>query len=1103
MNKNIVFISCCILFICSNFNSMFLKSNKVLDDPCNPDAKIYSQINFIKSQLAKEDSTQVIKTTPALTTGLLKKEGVIAEPEPVEVAENENEETPIVVPPVPTVAVPTILPAVVAPKAAEVKVIPGEVTAVIEAKAEVPQPKDTAVYKSKLADIQDKIELIVNKINCKDQEGQKTVEGLKQNQLNFMKSAIDAKENEIFGDAKNIPECRVKNSKLLQVENTQNLADLLKNLKVGAPVVSNSISVTKSDAKAVAENNANANSATAVNTTANADALGEKNSASAANIVATSDSKSNTLAANNSAATQITDSKSDSNVKSVALDNSLATANVLSNSKTDVTVGATNESVAVGVTTNKNDANSNAKALEGSFADAKTLSDTKALTNNIAVNNSTSVTTTETKNNGNSLADSTNESIAQTVAELKNNANTTSVAIDNSKSIGGTSSTANSDTNSTSTNGGNSISTGLAVSDINTAAVATNSSQANIINAGNSTSNSNSASVGTNAPYVSPTPIETVVIPTNTIVVTPPAETTVVTPADTTGVTLGGPLYVAGANLPARLRKDENATITNENEQIPADTIGSEAYPVEGTSEIPADVKPSNVTGEKHAEEAPKAEIPDINRTAFDCNMTQPITDEAFEKPEETKADFKGEEGFLENDFCQDEKDLKQIREKEVKEYERERQREKEQRQKLKEEDRIKRLEQKKLRARKPKFEQPERVHFLAAPKYETDEPIIKAQISDGHDKLVEEKDIEGEFENNRKECNFENDDRFAEKKFDEDTILDYDLKKGDDKVEKICIATCKKDNLGDYISSEFQDLLNNKILIRCSCTDKTTGWFMSGPLNDEEPLEREEKVEPVKIEEKIAKIVEEPKINAPLASPLKADAESDQELDIDEEQPTPMTIPSREAPKGCFPTDLGDHFNTYIESKFKNLHKRMNKMKKNNDAYIDDIHKKQLEKQKAKAAEKSSGGLEHGNVQVPKPDYKIGSAAEPKTLPDEKIEEVEDVEEPKVIVDTDKETPEDSYLKKQEDKQICKFNDELDGRFQEKKASEKNRFDNRFTNNARYNLRDQPEEKKADVKGSAENLISSEVSSINTDNQKTLENLQKMFTPNAVIEIK
>ena len=786
------------------------------------------------------------------------------------------------------------------------------------------------------------------------------------------------------------------------------------NLKTAPPTISNSLSNTVSNSKAVAADNSTTASVSNIKANTNADASGEKNAISISNIVGDSASNSDIKAIDNSKAATITTSNTDGQAKAQGTQDSMSVADVLLKTNVNSDTNANDKAKSVTINTLSNNGTSTTTSAQGSLANTNTVSSSLGEIQNNAKNNSTSLAGTNVEAKASGVTDAINGSISQVKAETKSEGITNSKAVDNSKTIAVTDSKGDTISSGNSTNGGNTVSVGQGISEIKTDAIATNSSIAHTVNAGNSTSISNSVSIGTNAPYVAPE-IPLSANATNTT--TPEVSIPVATPVTVVLPTLSSiPVNVENPVLPGNV--GDFIKINQSKETIPiitlpVKTVSDNITPIASVEKTTTDIikdKLESLSGfigtpVKLGAQQDKKECDIFNKDAKTILTTEPL--------KQTKPD-------IEKKFD----DIKLSKSKECQIGDKT------------ESEIMPKIQS--VRLTKPEVDsicQP--IKILETPKLVQPEQNITKII--GQNRTLCENEIFTPIDNIIKPILFKKlIDLKAEKKLqvENENKTYFETCEGNDLVNEECIERCKNQNLGEFKKSEIQNLLNDDFIYRCLCGIKFTTWITAG---DKLKKLQEEKPEPkIAISGEGERVTEEPKnvtISEPEVEPEPAEPKIEDSLDQEEEpkisshrdvepecegeyvgrtyhperedcQPRRVKhfghrdhnnecedrrpceshgrrhrrYPHDECfdvvePNTLFPdikkvyrnkgfgfgSSIGDCFNGFVEDKFCHLGGRMDKLKRKNKHMIKKIQRKQLRKQE------DSGDSAHDNSNINK----------------------------------------------------------------------------------------------------------------------------------------
>jgi hypothetical protein len=393
-------------------------------------------------------------------------------------------------------------------------------------------------------------------------------------------------------------------------------------------------------------------------------------------------------------------------------------------------------------------------------------------------------------------------------------------------------------------------------------------------------------------------------------------------------------------------------------------------------------------------------------------------------------------------------------------------------------------------------------------------------------------KKVDKDFQESLKEES-KPDKRFDEENMFRDNIKDYDGRCNDERVNDDCADICKKENLGDFLSSEAQDILRGNFLFKCHCKEGITDWYMydsktdkSRPLSstsrvlldepedkgnvcEETPFPRREAVEggnaTAPALQASASHANNPVLTA-ARDEREVDGECDEDLD-DECDPrcgnfVSQGIDAAKRRAKCggddkMHSDLGDCFNKFIENKFDKLHRRLNCIKNKHTDYVKDLHKKQLRKQ----ASKVEDIVDKSADCVSGPELAGANACEPLKGGDNlrNIQaNMNDLKRDLNLNTGRKQTAEDVYFQNRNAKDQERFDQRLQSRFDDKSNCGDNRFAARFANTDRYNARDRGAcaglEKASNLKSDSGAFIANQVESIRGQNSNYLSKIKNMF---------
>lgn len=997
-------------------------------------------------------------------------------------------------------------------------------------------------YKSSLTGFQDAINDEISRLNQKQLQSQSLVQAIadneKKNALDYIKSSKD----DIVGSSE-------KSQSLLQLrdENTltqaqaepqlqaeplvqaqpqasglDNLGKFL-NLNVGPPTISNSISTTDSNVKASADKDSSSSAKSTIASTTNANAEGEKNSVAVSNVVGTSESNNTANSVDNSKTVNVVDNKNTGVADSKGSENSAAVANVKTDSNAVTQSNSNNNSTSLGGTQMTTNADTKSTALDNSISSGNSVTNEKVLTDTNASTNSTSAGTTTVTTAANSNSEATNQSKSESVAESKNTGNTITTSSDSSNSLG--TGVINSQGNSTTiaTNGGNAIGTAAANSTVNTETVATNSSNSKGENTGGSVANSVSQSTGTAAAYVSPFPATTQV-PAQIV----PAEAA---PAPPVTLTASAPAQDIKAQIEKQCQDlGKTQPILTQEAPVTAPTA-----PAEAPVTAPTATAEAPVTAPSVPVEAPMAaptvpvETPVTAPTTTPVQPTEtPAAPVSIPQPLQPLEPITPSEPIKPESVVSTGEAPKEEEESMVKDYEDECERDYE----------LERSRRRKEREARRKLRKPKKKYFYDD-KYFTDcedmymkpyesekelyyprDRVMKSTPVEDYD-CVNDRQIKQEFDDNIKAMNIENDPLFSKERMERDNIKEYDVRKGDQSVDQECLNRCKDENLGSLIASEVQDLLRNKMLVKCRCKLGETDWFIfdvkhevSVPMEsnvaqnilksadlivgDLKPSEKESSALPVSTPLPAATASEQGDIEDDMDKD-EEDTIDDSQLDSDEDQDEDDNVgiisegvvadKMNAMKRGLNEKkshDISDCFNDFIENKFKKLHKRLNKLKQKNRKYIKNVHKRQQQRQAKKAEESMDKSCEKAPES---PEVSLSSAKEKcdSSVPLQAKKNLKEV------------NPEDVYFQNRDAMDEADFNNRMRSRMEEKENCENNRFKDRFENPNRYSNRDAAKPiastNNNNLKATSSKFIDDEVGRIKDQNKNYLGKISSMLT--------
>jgi len=995
-----------------------------------------------------------------------------------------------------------------------------------------------------ISDLQHTLDQEVVKLSKRQEEEQNSINNLQAQETENMINSIHNNPNESsYG---------VKDQNLLQFDGSNAINDFGKflNLKVGPPTIANSIANTESIAKSKAENNSLVNTVQNVKSTTNADAEGERNSIAVSNVVGNTQTNSQNLAVDNSRAINVMDNVNNGNSTAKASENSLAASSVKADQKSDTNTVAVDNSTTIGTSKMTTNAQSTANAVQGSIADTKTITNEKSTTNTLAANNSTAIGVTTVNTEATSTADASNQSLAQSLAQSQNTANTNTVALDNSAAIGASNVNSTSNSTAMAINGGNALCVADAKSNLATDSVANNSSATNVTNNGGSESNATSVSKGIAAPYQNPleTPISSNqneqvpagLIPSSaSLQATGPIEDKVPSkmplicdeiPKTFASETKGGSQDIIDKVMS---QVDKCGTSEVAKETIKAATNSDQIAANDRTVDLEAgkDRKITCGTEEK---------FPDLRTPRETINLAPEIKDRkesdliageeknivSFNDSKQ-KSCLKKEEAEKQREEDKEQTTRRDEEEKEKEKLRAERERLKEENRKLrkereealanaktlrKEEERRKRKERKERdrKHRKVCKKRNDRLididyDNVCAPSLHESPDNVRFEISEtpkikyDSDCEINEK-IAKDFDEGIKDSNVANDPKFADSVIFEDKITEFDTRRNDAKVLAECQNICKKENLGNFVDSQIQDIISGKFLFKCRCSNGVTDWFLFDEKNQKSKAfgsstqnllddEEEDKIctdQAPALTASTADQNQTVKIPKQVTAEAEKPSEDDSDDDSDDETST----------SGNMPKDLGDCFNFFIDNKFKKLHNRLNKMKAKNTNYISEIQQRQKKRQASKATEmvdNTADGVRGTEAATGSACDSVGTAARFKNIQCN----LSDIKQQLDVKKCAKDTPEDLYFKDRNAKDEDKFNKRIQSRFEEKKKSEDNRFTNRFSNVNRYAARDRDancEKKPAIRAAESKTYIADEVGKIKKQNQDYLSRIKSIF---------
>jgi len=898
-------------------------------------------------------------------------------------------------------------------------------------------------------------------------------------------------------------------------------------LKVGKPTIANSISNTVSIAKSKADDSSSSNIVQNVKSAINADAEGEKNSIAVSNVIGNTEAKSENKALDNSNVATVVDNVNKGDSTAIASENSLAVSSVKNDQVSNIDTSGSNNSNAVSGTQINTESNAKANAVDCSVADAKSIADEKSNIVTTGTNNSTAVGVTLVDTQTNSNAEAANQSSAQSLAESKNNANTGTVATDNSAALGASNILSTSDSTAQANDAGNALSTSEAKSNVVTDSVACDNSASVVTNNGGSNSNATSVSNGIVEPCVVPLeqtqPTPQICEPNPPICEPTPILTTPSTTIDCGCGTDKKPDLELKDHCDLNLTKTDITPCGCSEPKIPCildDTsnITLKSAGTEGIIDKCLTEKEKIGTLEEHKNDVLKA------AESHECTLNDKLHDECGCKPEFLKPECKLHDEcgckpeFLKpecklHDECGCKPECKELQK--DKECEELILKDKEDREKLKEDAICLKEENKKLRD-----EQKCEVNIC--------EPVSGYESCNDPEL---NSDIQRDFDEGLKEHN-KCDSRFNDENMSKDNIKEFDKRNNDQRVIDDCQDYCAKENLGEFIESEVQDILRGDFLFKCYCKGGITGWYKYNSRNNlsyaigcqggflldrEEPDEcespvPEQEITPCTCANPIlpscpsAEPEERPVIN--LRGPSPPCYQEPEEYEEDEDADSICgnfvsqridAAKKRDGKSDKMHSDLGNCFNDFIENKFNKLHKRINKIKSKNTNYIKDLHRKQLQKQAGKVCDI-----------VDKSSHKIGSDNFKGTNcnPTRGGDNLRNIQENLNCLKRDlklskkqEDTPEDCYFKKRNDIDQNRFNERLESRFKGKLGVENNRFVDRFGNQDRFAERDgclgglkSTLALKACSGNKSNDFIASQVGRIKDQNKDYLGKIKSMF---------
>lgn len=273
--------------------------------------------------------------------------------------------------------------------------------------------------------------------------------------------------------------------------------DLIENMKVSAPTISNAISDACTVVRAKASDNSIAQGLTESRGSETATANGSGNSISVANAIGTTKSLTDSRAMRDSNSVGVTQSNTTGTADSTGSNGSVSIANNKNTNMNTNELCAADNSNTVGRTSSTSTGAATSNASDKSLASANSLDKSTAQSKLIAEDKSISVGNTEVASNTKATSTSANQSKAQTVAESTGEGITDLKAKKDSRAVGNLDLTSSADTTADAVNGGNALGTAQSKTCGANEGAADNNSTVILNNRNANTASSNSRSAGT------------------------------------------------------------------------------------------------------------------------------------------------------------------------------------------------------------------------------------------------------------------------------------------------------------------------------------------------------------------------------------------------------------------------------------------------------------------------------------------------------------------------------------------------------------------------------------------------------------------------------
>lgn len=273
--------------------------------------------------------------------------------------------------------------------------------------------------------------------------------------------------------------------------------DLIENMKVSAPTISNAISEACTIARAKASENSVAQGLTETKGSETATANGSGSSISVANAVGKTKSITDSRAMKDSNSVGVTQSNTKGVADSTAANGSVSIANAKNNNQNTNELCAADKSNTVGRSSSSSAGTATSNASDKSLASANALDNACSHVKLAAEDNSITVGNAQISSNANATSTAANQSKAQTVSESTGNGSTDLKAKTNSRAVGNQQLTSGADATADAVNGGNALGTAESKTCGFNEGAAENNSTVIVNNKNANTATSNSKSTGT------------------------------------------------------------------------------------------------------------------------------------------------------------------------------------------------------------------------------------------------------------------------------------------------------------------------------------------------------------------------------------------------------------------------------------------------------------------------------------------------------------------------------------------------------------------------------------------------------------------------------